>query len=219
MGLDYLWNLWAAGAGVVLLFGAFTILSALFKSRNNPDSSRVPFKRVLLGPTPSPYRLRTAGCLIPYVLEPLFRYLNYLSISRWWAAFWIIWGREKTDRRGDIGEARAVDAYVIFALIILVAWVVPSFISGMHTTSNEFAFVPVTYLLVEMFQRTFNIVLFDHVRGHPGVANIQRSVILGLVNIAQLIFGFALIYDTFAGERFISGDSTQTIGLGGIRSW
>jgi hypothetical protein len=62
-------------------------------------------------------------------------------------------------------------------------------------------------------------VLFDHVRGHPGVANIQRSVILGLVNIAQLIFGFALIYDTFAGERFISGDSTQTIGLGGIRSW
>ncbi|NQU96612.1 MAG: hypothetical protein HQ548_03065 [Chloroflexi bacterium] len=72
------------------------------------------------------------------------------------------------------------------------------------------AVVVSVYIVAELLQRTVSVVLFDHLRGHPPVANIHRSLVLGLINLAQATVGFAVLYAVWVPHRITEPDVAKT---------
>ncbi|MDA1258024.1 MAG: hypothetical protein O3C10_09330 [Chloroflexi bacterium] len=77
------------------------------------------------------------------------------------------------------------------ALVLIATLSVASFdISAL----DSIAVVVSIYVMGEITQRTFSVVVLDDLRGHRGVANIQRTLILGIINFFEMLAGFAVLY-------------------------
>ena len=159
-------------------------------------------------PRPS-YRLERAGWLL-LAMERLFRYLNFSSCGQLGRAFFRFQGRKQSSGGSSwsvgVYEARFVDCYVVFSAILLA--IALGFTIPANSGVRAVAVVLSIYVMWEVFHRTVNVLLFDHLRGDPEVASIQRSLILGFINYLEIIVGYAVLIAVWLPHSVLGiGDS------------
>ena len=141
---------------------------------------------------PSSGRFTRTGWILRS-FELLFAALNCLSISqhvRGWTRrdYFLASTHVGTRLQIDRAEARRVDTYVSISTLVIL---------GMLITGAPGEFISVAlpaYFIAESTQRTGSTVIFDKLRGHLPPADTRRSLILSIVNLFQVIIGFALIW-------------------------